>query len=162
MRIAFGSALVVACACATTASASSASAPVAAAPPVAAAAARSATATLEPRSGSTLTGTARLSAASEGLAVHVDVQGANPGPHGIHIHEKGDCSDPKAASAGGHYNPNSGAHHGGPRTPVRHGGDLGNLEVDSSGKGSLEVVVPDLSVDGAQNGVVGKAIVVHE
>ena len=83
-------------------------------------------------------------------------------PTGVHFHEKGDCSDPNATSAGGHYNPNFGAHHGGPMSDPRHGGDLGNLTADASGRGSLDVVVPDLSLDSVQNGVVGKSIVVHE
>lgn len=117
-----------------------------------------AAATLESRSGSSMTGTARAMPVGKGVAIHVEVQNATPGEHGVHIHEKGDCSDPKATSAGGHYNPVAGAHHGGLNTPVRHGGDLGNLQVDASGKGSLDVTVPGLSVDE----VVGKAVVVHE
>jgi Cu-Zn family superoxide dismutase len=121
-----------------------------------------ATAVIEPRSGSTLSGTAKFTGAPEGLAAHVEVQGATPGPHGVHVHEKGDCSDPKALSAGPHYNPNAGAHHGGPVTPVRHGGDLGNIEVGPDGKGTLDVVVTAVSVADVANGVVGRAIVVHE
>jgi len=109
-----------------------------------------------------LSGTAKLVAVENGVGAHVEVQGAAPGLHGVHIHEKGDCNDPKAASAGGHYNPAAGPHHGGPATAVRHGGDLGNLEVGADGKGALDVVVQDVSLDGVQNGVVGKAIVVHE
>jgi Cu-Zn family superoxide dismutase len=122
----------------------------------------SATATIEPRSDSTLSGTSRFSTVDGGLGAHVEVQGTNPGLHGVHVHEKGDCSDPKALSAGPHYNPNMGAHHGGPATPVRHGGDLGNIQVDSSGKGILDVVVTDISVNDPANGIVGRAIVVHE
>jgi len=117
-----------------------------------------ATATLEARSGSSVTGTARATPTSGGVALHVEVQGAAPGEHGVHIHEKGDCSDPKATSAGGHYNPAAGAHHGGLNTAVRHGGDLGNMTVDSSGKGTLDVDVPGLSI----GEVIGKAVVVHE
>lgn len=122
----------------------------------------SATATIEPRSGSALTGNLRLSPANGGgLAAHAEVQNATPGQHGIHVHEKGDCSDPKALSAGPHFNPAASPHHGGPATPVRHGGDLGNITVDNSGKGVLDEVVYGLSLDGS-DGVVGRAIVVHE
>lgn len=120
-----------------------------------------ATATLEPRSGSTVSGTATFTPAGDGLAAHVEVRGAQPGQHGVHVHEKGDCNDPTAQSAGGHFNPNTGAHHGGPQTEVRHGGDLGNLTVDDTGKGTLDVTVKDLSLQGP-NGVVGRSIVVHE
>jgi Cu-Zn family superoxide dismutase len=117
-----------------------------------------ATATLEPRSGSKVTGTARVTPSASGVVVLVAVQDASPGEHGVHVHEKGDCSDPAAMSAGPHFNPNGGAHHGGPNTPVRHGGDLGNINVNSTGGGLLVVTVSDLSVDN----VVGRAVVVHE
>jgi len=117
-----------------------------------------ATATLEPKSGSKVTGTARVTPSASGVDVLVTVQDAAPGEHGVHIHEKGDCSDPAANNAGPHFNPNSGAHHGGPNTPVRHGGDLGNVNVNSSGGGLLVVTVSDLSVDN----VVGRSVIVHE
>jgi len=95
---------------------------------------------------------------ASGVVVLVTVQDASPGEHGVHIHEKGDCSDPAATSAGGHFNPNSGAHHGGPNTPVRHGGDLGNMKVNSLGGGLLVVAVSDLSMEN----VVGRSVIVHE
>jgi Cu-Zn family superoxide dismutase len=156
-------ALACACACATS-SAPSASPSGAAASPslVSDASGPAATAVIEPRSDSTVSGTARFSSASDGLKAHVEVQGAKPGKHGVHIHEKGDCSDPKAASAGAHYNPNTSPHHGGPHTATRHGGDLGNIEVDANGKGTLDVVVQDVSVASPQNGVVGRSIIIHE
>lgn len=119
-------------------------------------------ATLEGRSGSTLTGTARFTSAEGGVRAHVELQGATPGEHGLHVHEKGDCSDPKAASAGGHFNPGAAEHHGGPSASVRHGGDLGNITVDQSGKGTLDVTVQGLSTAAGTNGIEGRAIVVHE
>jgi Cu-Zn family superoxide dismutase len=134
----------------------------AAASAIASATAPPATAKIEPRSGSSLSGTARFVDVNGALGAHVEVEQAAAGLHGVHIHEKGDCSDPEAKSAGGHYNPAKGAHHGGPSTPVRHGGDLGNIEVGSDGKGVLDVLVQDLTIAGPDNGVVGRAIVVHE
>src|SRR6267143_7129418 len=59
-----------------------------------------ATATLEPKSGSKVTGTARVTPSASGVVVLVTVQDASPGEHGVHIHEKGDCSDPAAMNAG--------------------------------------------------------------
>ena len=117
-----------------------------------------ATATLEARSGSKITGNARVTPTASGVAVLVEVQNATPGPHGVHIHEKGDCSDPAATSAGGHFNPKAAAHHGGSGSAVRHGGDLGNMNVDSNGRGLLIIAVGDLTM----SNVVGKAVVVHE
>jgi superoxide dismutase, Cu-Zn family len=117
-----------------------------------------ATAKLEARSGSKITGNARVTPTASGVAVMVEVQNATPGPHGVHIHEKGDCSDPAAASAGGHFNPKTAAHHGGSGSAVRHGGDLGNMNVDSNGRGLLIIAVGDMTM----SNVVGKAVVVHE
>ena len=152
--------IVFACACASSQTGPRKSS--AAASEIASATAQPAIARIEPRSGSTLLGVARLYDLDNGLGVHVEVEKATPGLHGVHIHEKGDCSDPAATSAGGHYNPAGGAHHGGPATNVRHGGDLGNIEVGADGKGVLDVIVPDLTVNSLANGVVGRAIVVHE
>ena len=149
----FALSAILLCACAT-----ASRAPHAASARAATAAPGSATATLESRSDSTMTGTATATPAGNGVAFHIEIQNATAGQHGVHIHEKGDCSDPKATSAGGHFNPAGGAHHGGPNTPVRHGGDLGNLQADAGGKGSLDVTIPDLPFDS----VVGKAVVVHE
>jgi Cu-Zn family superoxide dismutase len=117
-----------------------------------------ATATLEPRSGSKMTGNAQATPTASGVAMLVEVQNATPGAHGVHIHEKGDCSDPAAASAGGHFNPKGAAHHGGAGSAVRHGGDLGNMNVDSNGRGLLIIAVGDLTM----SNVVGKAVIVHE
>src|SRR5207253_1380476 len=79
---------------------------VAAADAISSATAPPGSAKIEARSGSTLSGTAKLVDVDKGLGVHVEVENAAPGLHGVHIHEKGDCNDPKAMSAGGHYNPN--------------------------------------------------------
>jgi Cu-Zn family superoxide dismutase len=117
-----------------------------------------AAATIEPRSESNVTGTAKFTSAGGGVRVHLEIEEATPGPHGVHIHEKGDCSDKKAVSAGGHYDPTASEHHGGAKTAIRHAGDLGNIEVGKDGKGTLDVVVEALTVES----VVGRSIVVHE
>src|SRR5207248_11102319 len=153
-------AFLLACGCAASSSTTPPRA-TAAASAISAATGPSASALIEARSGSALSGNAKFTAVQDGLGVHVEVQGATPGLHGVHIHEKGDCNDPKAMSAGGHYNPNAGAHHGGPAATVRHGGDLGNIEVGSNGTGILDVIVQDVSLAGPENGVVGRAIVIH-
>jgi superoxide dismutase, Cu-Zn family len=116
-----------------------------------------ATARLEPRSGSNISGDARITPSASGVVVMVEVQNATPGEHGVHIHDKGDCSDPAAQSAGPHYNPKS-SHHGGVSTPVRHAGDLGNMQVDSNGRGLLVVSISDVSI----NDLIGRSVVVHE
>ncbi len=118
-----------------------------------------ASATLEPKSGSQVTGTVRFAMSGDEVQVVADVRNLKPGKHGFHIHEKGDCSSPDASSAGGHFNPMH-QHHGGPHTAERHVGDFGNIEVDASGKGHL-VWKGKLDLNGP-NSIIGKSVVVHE
>ena len=119
-------------------------------------------AVIEPRSGSTTTGTATFTERpTGGVQVEIHVENAPPGTHGLHIHERGDCSAPDASSAGGHFNP-GGMPHAGPSELKRHAGDLGNIEVEANGKGHLEIVSDLLTVRPGPNSVVGKAVVFHE
>lgn len=118
-------------------------------------------ATIESRSGSTLTGTATFTEQADGVHVVIEVAGAPPGDHAVHVHEKGDCSAPDASSAGSHFNPGH-VDHGGPHTAVHHPGDFGNMTVGADGKGRLELVTKDLTVGESPISVVGLAIIVHE
>ncbi|HJW15182.1 MAG TPA: superoxide dismutase family protein [Thermoanaerobaculia bacterium] len=119
-------------------------------------------ATIEARSGSTVTGTAEFTELSTGgVRAHVHVEKAPPGTHGLHIHEKGDCSDPEAKSAGGHFNPGS-MEHAGPMSSKRHAGDLGNIEVKADGTGELEISSDMLTVKAGPNSVAGRSVVFHE
>ncbi|HEX4629771.1 MAG TPA: superoxide dismutase family protein [Chthoniobacterales bacterium] len=118
-----------------------------------------ATCKLESKSGSQVTGTVTFTKVGDDVQVVADITGLKPGKHGFHIHEKGDCSAPDAASAGGHFNPMH-KHHGGPMTAERHEGDLGNIETDASGKTHLDWK-GKLNLSGADS-IIGKSIVVHE
>ncbi|TFW09721.1 superoxide dismutase family protein [Oxalobacteraceae bacterium OM1] len=122
-----------------------------------------AVASMNPTQGNTATGTVSFVQRGGQVLVDVHMSGLTPGPHGIHIHEKGDCSAPDAASAGGHFNPD-GAAHGAPGHGAHHAGDFGNLTADASGKAELEIAVPTPQftlVADAPNSIVGKALVVH-
>ena len=77
--------------------------------------------------------------------VEVWIENATPGTHGLHIHEKGDCSAPDATSAGGHFNA-AGNPHAGPTDAAHHNGDLGNIEIGADGKGHLEITSDLLTV----------------
>lgn len=114
---------------------------------------------LNPSSGSQVSGTVTFTAAADGAQVVVDIAGLTPGKHGFHIHDKGDCSDPKAASAGAHFNPTHG-HHGGPDTTERHAGDFGNVTADAAGKVHVELKGKTLKMNGADS-IVGKSVIVH-
>jgi Cu-Zn family superoxide dismutase len=118
-----------------------------------------AVAKLEAKSGSQVTGTVTFTQAGNEVQVVADIENLKPGKHGFHIHEKGDCSAPDAASAGGHFNPTH-QHHGGPSTAQHHAGDLGNIEADSSGKAHLDWK-GKLQLSGADS-IIGKSVVVHE
>jgi Cu-Zn family superoxide dismutase len=114
------------------------------------------------KSGSHLSGKATFAEVAGGVRVTVDVAGAPPGKVATHVHEKGDCSAPDAASAGGHFNP--GSHpHGLPPDPTRHLGDLGNIEIKPDGTGRTEIVVQGASLaEGDPRSFLGRAIIVHE
>jgi Cu-Zn family superoxide dismutase len=119
-------------------------------------------ATIEPRSGSNVSGWATFTERSTGgVAVVVHIENAPPGTHGLHVHEKGDCSAADASSAGGHFNP-GGNPHAGPTDMHRHAGDLGNITIEANGTGHLELVTDLLAVKPGPNSVVGKAVIFHE
>jgi superoxide dismutase, Cu-Zn family len=117
---------------------------------------------LQAKSGSKLTGKVTLTETPEGVKVTLSVENVKAGDHGAHIHEKGDCSAPDGASAGGHYNPTSHPH-ALPANSPRHLGDLGNITVGKDGKGTLEIVAAGANLkDGDANSFVGRSVIVHE
>jgi Cu-Zn family superoxide dismutase len=84
-------------------------------------------------------GTATFIEDGNGLVhINVNVSGLRSGTHGIHIHEKGNCTPP-FASAGEHYNP-LGRHHGLDNPQGVHAGDLPNLQVAADGTGHMDVI----------------------
>lgn len=119
-------------------------------------------ATLEPRSGSQVRGTVTFTQVGPDIVrVTGEITGHTKGPKGFHIHETGDCSDPKAMSAGGHFNPAKHTH-GGPYTPQRHSGDLGNLNFNDQGVAKINFVIGDISVSADKpDGIIGRALIVH-
>lgn len=120
-----------------------------------------ASATIAPKSGDMkLAGTAKFSGTPGAITVTVNVTGAPPGMHGLHIHETGDCSAPDAMSAGGHWNPAMHMH--GMPGPTSHIGDLGNITIAADGTGTLTATSAEWVIGGAADkNPVGKAIVVH-
>ncbi len=105
-------------------------------------------------------GSASFTDTADGVEIHVQVEGAPPGTHGLHIHETGDCSAADFTSAGGHFNPD-GAAHGGPDDLERHAGDLGNIEIDDAGSGHLGLTSDLVTVAEGPNSVVGRAVILH-
>lgn len=96
------------------------------------------TANLKNASGQVI-GQVTVTAASNGVLLQVQAHGLTPGWHGMHFHEKADCSDPKFQSSGAHMHA---------KTPVVHGllspgfndaGDLPNLYVNADGSATVEL-----------------------
>lgn len=121
----------------------------------------SVTSVLEPRSGSNVHGTVKFTQDWHFGEVRVtgEVWGHARGSKGFHIHEKGDCSDPKGMSTAGHYNPGN-VKHGAPGSG--HAGDLGNLVFDDSGKATINMKLSGVSIrKDASNSILGRGLIVH-
>lgn len=114
---------------------------------------------LAPTTGNNAAGSVSFSQQSDGILIKAEITGLSPGPHGFHIHEKGDCSSGDGKSAGGHYNPNS-VNHSGPDQSIRHVGDLGNITADDKGNANYERLDTVVSFDGTNN-IIGKGVIVH-
>ncbi len=117
------------------------------------------TVVLNPTSGNKAKGEVSFSQEKDGVRVTGHFTDLTPGEHGIHIHEKPDCSAPDASSAGDHLNPTQ-AKHGGPDSSEHHMGDLGNITADSSGKANMNQVFKFISLEGP-NSILQHALVVH-
>ncbi len=96
----------------------------------------------------------------DGVDVVIEVTGATPGEHGVHVHEKGDCSAPDASSAGAHFNP-MGHAHGDTTSAEHHPGDLGNLTVGADGTGRKELKVSTIQLVEGPTAVGGLSVIVH-
>jgi Cu-Zn family superoxide dismutase len=118
-----------------------------------------ATIELTPVSGSSVKGEIRAEQREDGVWFTGDVQGLSPGPHGIHIHEKGDCSAPDAKSAGAHFEPATKLH-GAPTAAEHHAGDMGNIEADADGTATVALLAKDTTLTG-ERAVLGRALIIH-
>ncbi len=127
----------------------------------AAAASGKATAKLEPKSGSKVVGTIHFEETAAGLKVTYDVSGLNKNAkHGLHVHEKGDCSGKDGKTAGTHFAEIAPTGGTSIDTPAKYAGDLPQIETNAKGvaKGSFEVASVSLNKEHA---ITGLAIIVH-
>jgi Cu-Zn family superoxide dismutase len=85
------------------------------------------------------TGRLQATEAPTGVLLTVEVQGLTPGWHGMHLHEKADCSAADFTSAGGHINHATAKKaHGLLNTGGPDFGDLPNIYVAADGTGKAE------------------------
>ena len=111
--------------------------------------------------GSGVTGIAVFTQNGDQITLTVEIQGASPGLHAVHIHANGDCSSPDGTSAGGHWNPTDVAH-GKWGEGEFHLGDIGNITVGEDGTGRLTLTTDLWEIGtGSDIDVVGKGIIVH-
>ena len=123
----------------------------------------SVTITLEPKSNSTVTGTATFIEKEGQVSLNVKLTGLKPGIHAIHIHEKSDCSAADAASAGGHWNPTF-QKHGKWTDAEHHKGDIGNFTADDKGNGSISFKTDEwcIGCGDATKDILGKGLIIHQ
>jgi Cu-Zn family superoxide dismutase len=97
-----------------------------------------------------------------GVRVVLEVENAPPGRKGVHVHERGDCSDIPAKSMGPHFAPKLEQHALPAEGDSHHLGDLGNIDVNADGTGRLEIKAVDATLGGDDGtSFLGRALVVH-
>ena len=113
-------------------------------------------AVMKPTQGNSVAGTVSFRQEGNTVVVMSQLSGLTPGPHGFHVHEKGDCSAPDAMSAGGHFNP-TGKPHGHPEHAERHAGDMPQLIADAKGNTRQMDRLSGVSI----GDFIGKSVIVH-
>ncbi|MNV25863.1 Superoxide dismutase-like protein YojM precursor [compost metagenome] len=122
-----------------------------------------ASADLAATQGNDVKGTVTFSVVDGKVHVKGQVSGLKPNSeHGFHIHEKGDCSAPDGASAGGHFNPSK-EDHGSVASEPHHGGDMPNIKADAQGNAVVDAPVSTNVNIGKGDGfdIIGRGLIVH-
>jgi Cu-Zn family superoxide dismutase len=117
---------------------------------------------ISPTQGYSASGTIRFVDEYGSVRINGELSGLTPGPHGLHIHEQGDCSAPDASSAGGHFEPDRDPH-GSPRDPAEqhHIGDLGNISAGANGKATIDASDTEMTLNDGRASIVNRAVIVH-
>jgi Cu-Zn family superoxide dismutase len=123
------------------------------------------TAIVKDAKGATI-GTATLTDAPTGVLLHIEASGLTPGWHGIHFHEKGDCSDAGFKLSGGHVHTMTPSVHGLLNPAASDQGDLTNVHAGADGKVMAEIFSPLVALHAGTTranllDADGSAIVIH-
>lgn len=107
-------------------------------------------------------GTVTLKDGNAGVLMRIEASGLTPGWHGLHLHEKGDCSDAAEGFkvSGKHEGHGNGALHGLLNPAGPEAGDLPNLHADADGTAHAEIFVAGLKIVDLTDGD-GTAILIH-
>ncbi len=119
--------------------------------------------TLDPKSESSVSGTAVFTEKDGTVKLLATLKGLTPGEHAIHIHESSDCSSPDGKSAGGHWNPTNEPHGKWGAPEGYHKGDIGNFTADENGNATISFETDQWCIDceNPSKNILGKAIIVH-
>jgi Cu-Zn family superoxide dismutase len=112
---------------------------------------------------SPITGEVVIHEKDDGIDVDATVKNVpNPGKHGFHFHEVGQCDD-EGKAAGGHFNPEKTKHGFLPKDGRlnAHAGDMGNIEIGPDGKGTLKLFLPGVYLSKTPS-VGGVSVILHE
>ncbi len=108
-------------------------------------------------------GTISFTDTKSGLFIQEDLFDLPAGPHGIHVHENGNCANTVVngktvlgGAAGGHYDPQKTGKHAGPNNDG-HKGDFPELVVSSNGTATTSFYLKDLTVADFK----GRSIIIH-
>ncbi|MCF8504374.1 MAG: superoxide dismutase family protein [Caulobacter sp.] len=110
-------------------------------------------------------GSATLTEGPRGVLMRVEAKGLTPGWHGLHFHEKADCSSSDFKSAGGHMHDAAPVAHGLLNPDANETGDLPNLFAGADGVANAEVFSTLVSLSAEGRGRLldadGSALVIH-
>ena len=119
----------------------------------------SVTAELKNSAGQTV-GSVTLTEAPKGVLMRIEAKGLSAGWHGLHLHDKGDCSKSDFTSAGPHVHGAGAGVHGLLNPAANELGDLPNLHAGADGTGAAEVFTTAVTLKGLRDAD-GSAVVVH-
>jgi Cu-Zn family superoxide dismutase len=116
---------------------------------------------LESKSNSKVSGKIDFEQSADGMKVAYSIEGLVPSTkHGIHVHEKGDCSSMDAKSAGKHFAMIAKDNGTSKDFPDQYAGDFPEIQANEKGKAVGSFLMPRLSFQG-QYSISEKAVIVH-
>lgn len=100
---------------------------------------------------------------NSGVLLRIEATGLTPGWHGLHLHEKGDCTDAADGfkASGAHQGHGHGALHGLLNPAGPEDGDLPNLYAAADGAAHAEIFIAGVKIVDLVDGD-GTAILIHE
>jgi Cu-Zn family superoxide dismutase len=119
----------------------------------------SVTAELKNSAGQTV-GSVVLTEAPKGVLMRIEAKGLSAGWHGLHFHDKGDCSKSDFTSAGPHVHGAGAGVHGLLNPTANELGDLPNIHAGADGAAAAEVFSSLVTLKALRDAD-GSAVVVH-